>query len=197
MTASANGITFPASTLHSFQTAGVSMIAKAATSTGPGLSRTASERRSANANSLSPSSLASTQNTLPLRQGSFRNTGPFQRGHAKMSQMTLRPRTPVGWFARITVWAISLVPTLGVFVALGFAFGPAVAIVGFVLGLLGLAYAYRSGMKLRHAMQEDPAAAFRRMDKSAIREGKLFAGFAFLTMGVGIVAIIAIFATHT
>ncbi len=111
--------------------------------------------------------------------------------------MTLRPRTRLGWFARITHWMISLVPTLGVFVVLGFVFGPAVAIVGFALGLLGLAYAYRRGMKLRRVMKEDPAAAFRSMDKSAIREGKLFAGIAFVTMGVCIVAIVAIFATHT
>jgi hypothetical protein len=120
-----------------------------------------------------------------------------ERDHATMSQMTLRPQTRLGWFARITLWAISLVPTFGVFVALGFAFGPPVAIVGFVLGLLGLAYAYRSGMKLRRVMKEDPAAAFRSMDKSAIREGKFFAGIAFVTMGVGIVALVAIFATHT
>jgi len=111
--------------------------------------------------------------------------------------VTLKPQTRLGWVARITFWAISLVPTLGVFVALGFAFGPAVAIAGFVLGLLSLAYAYRRGMKLRRVMKEDPAAAFRSMDKSAIREGKLLAGIAFVTIGVGVVAIVAIFATHT
>lgn len=113
-----------------------------------------------------------------------------------MRQMTLRPQPRLRWFARIAIWTLSLVPAVVVFVVLGFAFGAWVAAFTFALAALSVVYAYRRGMRLRRLMEADPAAAFRDMDRRATREGKFYAGVAFATMGVGIVAIIVVFATH-
>ncbi len=87
-------------------------------------------------------------------------------------------------------------PTVAVYVALGLAYGVWVAVSAFLLSTLAMTYAVRRGLKLRRIMKTDPAAAFRTIDRSATREGKFYAGISFLTIGVGIIAIIAVFATH-
>ena len=110
--------------------------------------------------------------------------------------MTLPPRTHLGWSARIALWVVSLVPALGVYIALGLAFGPWIASFAFVLSALAMAYAHRRGLKLRRVMKSDPPAAFRTIDRGATREGKLYAAISFVTIGVGVIAIIVVFATR-
>jgi hypothetical protein len=114
-----------------------------------------------------------------------------------MSEVTLTPRTRVGLFARITNSVVSLAVVAGVFVGLGFAVGPGVAIFGFVLAALTMLYAVRRGLKLRLLRRTDPAAVDRIVDRSATRIGKFYAGLAFATMGIGVIAIIAVLVTHT
>ena len=109
-----------------------------------------------------------------------------------MSEVTLAPRTRLGRLARISHSVLSLAVAVGVFVALGFALGPGVAVFGFVVGALMMVFAYRRGMRLRRRMKEDPVATMRSMDREASALGKFYAGFAFATMGVCVVVIIAV-----
>ena len=111
--------------------------------------------------------------------------------------MTLTPHTRRAWFLRITHSVFALVLVVGVFVALGFALGPGVAAFGFILTALMMVSAVWWGLRLRRRMETDPVATTRSIDRMNTAFGKFYAAVAFAIMGIGIVAIIAVFATHT
>jgi hypothetical protein len=91
---------------------------------------------------------------------------------------------------------LSLAVLVGVFVGLGYALGVGWAASLFVLFVLMMVFAYRRGMKLRQRMKMDPVGTMRDIDRTNTAFGKFYAGLAFVTMGIGVVAIIVVFATH-
>jgi hypothetical protein len=91
---------------------------------------------------------------------------------------------------------IEVAAAVAFFVALGFALGPGVISATAVIAVIALGLGYWPARKRRQLLRSDPVAAQRMSDRDATRLGKVYAGFAFATMGVCIVAIIVIFATH-
>lgn len=110
--------------------------------------------------------------------------------------MTLAPRTRLGRSARIAHSLLSLAVVVGVFVGLGYALGVGWAASFFILFVLMMVFAYWRGMKLRQRMKTDPVGTMRDIDRTNTAFGKFYAGIAFATMGIGIVAIIVVFVTH-
>ncbi len=95
------------------------------------------------------------------------------------------------------IWLAELVGVIALLVALTFAVGPVVAVLTGVFSVPALVYGARRGLKIRHAARDDPALALRLFDRDATRFGKLFAGLAFAMIGIGFIAIVMLFATHT
>jgi hypothetical protein len=112
------------------------------------------------------------------------------------ADVTVAPRTRLGWFARIAHSVLTLAVVVGVFVGVGYALGAGIAALFFVLFVLMMVFAYWRGMKLRRRMKADPVGTMRSIDRTNTALGKFYASVAFATMGVGMVAIIAVFASH-
>jgi anaerobic C4-dicarboxylate transporter len=106
------------------------------------------------------------------------------------------PRSRAGRIGLHLLTLIELAAAAAFFVALGFALGPGVIGVTAVITIVALGWGYLRGRKRRELRRSDPVAARRMDDRDATRLGKMYAGFAFVTMGVCIVAIVVIFATH-
>ena len=113
-----------------------------------------------------------------------------------MSEVTSPPSTRLGWFVRGTNSLLSLAIIVGLFVALGFAFGAGLAAAGFIFVALLMAVSYWWGMKLRRRMKTDPEGTWRSIDRTNTAVGKLFAAAGLTLVGVCILGIIALIATH-
>lgn len=91
---------------------------------------------------------------------------------------------------------VAVAVTLGVFVGLAIALGPAIPALTFGLMVLFVAARWRQLRELRRLARRDRKAYDTAMDRGAARLGKYYAAASLLVMGGAIVLIIAIFATH-
>jgi len=106
------------------------------------------------------------------------------------------PRSRAGRIGLYLLRFIELAALVAFFVALGFALGPGIIAFTAAITVLASGFGYWRARRVRRLRRTDPAAAQRMSDREMTRFGKFYAGIAFLTMGVGIVAIIVVFATH-
>lgn len=110
--------------------------------------------------------------------------------------MTMLPRSRLG---RVGLWVLRFVELsapIALLIILGRTVGRGFVIFMAAMTVLALAFGWWLGRRAWRLRRSDPAGAQRAFDRDMTAFGKFFAVISALMMGIGIVAVIVIFATH-